>query len=95
MSGNLQYGNGAGGGLNGCDVGAAEQRHRPFAPGSLTGLVVLVDRGACDFSLKIANIALRRRRSPASSALINDDEPFAGALGALPGRCLRSTSRAS
>jgi len=44
----LQYGNGAGGNLNGCAA---------FAAGSLAGKVVLVDRGACDFSLKISNVA--------------------------------------
>lgn len=43
----VQYGDGAGGNLLGCD---------PFAPGSLAGKIVLVDRGACSFSIKIANI---------------------------------------
>ncbi len=36
----MQYGDGAGGNLNGCAA---------FAPGSLAGRIVLVDRGACDF----------------------------------------------
>ena len=44
----VQYGDGAGGNLNGCAA---------FAAGSLAGKVVLVDRGACTFTLKIANIA--------------------------------------
>jgi subtilisin family serine protease len=44
----VQYGDGADGNLNGC---------APFAPGSLAGLVVLVDRGACNFTLKISNIS--------------------------------------
>ncbi|HXF84878.1 MAG TPA: S8 family serine peptidase [Anaerolineales bacterium] len=44
----VQYGNGAGGNLNGC---------APFAPGSLAGKIVLVDRGACNFTLKIKNIS--------------------------------------
>ncbi len=48
ISGPLQYGDGAGGNLNGC---------APFAPGSLSGKVVLVDRGACNFTLKIKNVA--------------------------------------
>lgn len=48
VSGPLQYGDGAGGNLNGC---------APFAAGSLTGSVVLVDRGACNFTLKVLNIA--------------------------------------
>jgi minor extracellular serine protease Vpr len=43
----VQYGNGAGGNLLGCN---------PFTPGSLTGYIVLVDRGACNFTLKIKNI---------------------------------------
>ncbi|MBT8194417.1 MAG: S8 family serine peptidase, partial [Acidimicrobiia bacterium] len=47
VSGPLQYADGAGGNLNGC---------APFAPGSLNGLAVLVDRGACNFTLKIKNI---------------------------------------
>jgi hypothetical protein len=48
ISGPVQYADGAGGNLNGC---------APFAPGSLTGLIVLVDRGACNFTLKISNIS--------------------------------------
>jgi minor extracellular serine protease Vpr len=47
IEGPVQYGDGAGGNLLGCD---------PFASGSLDGKVVLVDRGACNFSLKIKNI---------------------------------------
>jgi minor extracellular serine protease Vpr len=43
----VQYGNGAGGNLLGCD---------PFAAGSLAGKIVLVDRGVCSFSIKIANV---------------------------------------
>ncbi len=43
----VQYGNGAGGNLDGCV---------PFALGSLTGKIVLVNRGACNFTLKIKNI---------------------------------------
>lgn len=46
LSGALQYGNGAGGNLNGCAA---------FAPGSLTGKVLVVDRGACNISIKGAN----------------------------------------
>lgn len=44
----VQYGDGAGGNLDGC---------APFAPGSLAGFIVLVDRGACNFTLKISNIS--------------------------------------
>jgi minor extracellular serine protease Vpr len=43
----VQYGDGAGGNLLGCD---------PFAPDSLDGWIVLVDRGACNFTIKIKNI---------------------------------------
>lgn len=48
ITGPTQYGDGAGGNLNGCAA---------FAAGSLDGLVVLVDRGACNFTLKIKNIS--------------------------------------
>lgn len=47
ISGPVQYGNGAGGNLNGCAA---------FSSGSLAGKVVLVDRGGCNFTLKIKNI---------------------------------------
>ena len=47
ISAPVQYADGAGGNLNGCAA---------FAPGSLAGLIVLVDRGACNFTLKIKNI---------------------------------------
>ncbi|WP_374688719.1 S8 family serine peptidase [Promineifilum sp.] len=44
----VMYGDGAGGNLLGCD---------PFAPGSLTGHIVLVNRGTCAISIKVSNIA--------------------------------------
>ena len=44
----LQYGNGAGGNLNGCAA---------FPADSLAGKIVLVDRGACNFTLKVKNVA--------------------------------------
>jgi subtilisin family serine protease len=43
----LQYADGAGGNLTGC---------LPFASGSLTGKIVLIDRGGCNFTLKIKNV---------------------------------------
>jgi subtilisin family serine protease len=43
----LQYGNGAGGNLNGCAT---------FPAGSLAGKIVLVDRGGCNFTLKVKNV---------------------------------------
>lgn len=45
LSGPLQYGDGAGGNLNGCSPYAAPQ----------TGRVLLVDRGVCPVSIKAAN----------------------------------------
>jgi len=47
ISAPIQYADGAGGNLDGC---------APFTPGSLSGLIVLVDRGACNFTLKILNV---------------------------------------
>ena len=46
VSGRLQYGNGGGGNLIGCAA---------FAPGSLTGKVLLVDRGTSAISVKVSN----------------------------------------
>jgi subtilisin family serine protease len=43
----VQYGDGAGGNLDGCAA---------FDPYSLAGKIVLVDRGACNFTLKIKNV---------------------------------------
>ena len=51
ITGPVQYGDGAGGNLNGC---------APFAPGSLTGLIVLVDRGPS----RAATAASGRSTSP-------------------------------
>lgn len=67
----LQYGDGAGGNLNGC----AE-----FAAGSLSGLVVLVDRGACNFTLKIKNIGLAGGLA-GIIGLVAPGEPFEGGDG--------------
>jgi minor extracellular serine protease Vpr len=43
----LQYGDGAGGNLDGCAA---------FPAGSLAGKIVLVDRGVCNFTLKVKNV---------------------------------------
>jgi len=48
VTGALQYGNGAGGNLNGC---------ASFPAGSLTGKIVLVDRGVCSISIKVSDVA--------------------------------------
>ena len=54
ISGPVRYGDGAGGNLDGCSLGTTQDprapRSGPFPPGSLTGLLVLVDRGACNFT---------------------------------------------
>jgi hypothetical protein len=47
ITGPVQYGDGQGGNLDGC---------APFDSGSLAGKVVLVDRGMCNFSLKISHV---------------------------------------
>ena len=70
----VQFGDGAGGNLLGCD---------PFAAGSLTGKVVLVDRGVCNFSAKIANIALGGG-AIGLLGLVTTDDPFDGTLGLCP-----------
>jgi minor extracellular serine protease Vpr len=70
----IQFGNGAGGNLLGCD---------PFAAGSLAGKVVVVDRGVCNFSAKIANIALAGGKI-GLIGLITTDDPFDGTLGLCP-----------
>ncbi len=71
ISGQVQYGNGAGGNLLGCD---------PFAPGSLAGLIVLVDRGACNFTLKIKNIG-DAGGAAGIIGLVAPGAPFAGGDG--------------
>ncbi|HSG91475.1 MAG TPA: S8 family serine peptidase [Pseudomonadales bacterium] len=71
VTGPVQYGDGAGGNLDGC---------APFAPGSLTGLVVLVDRGACNFTLKISNIS-QADGSAGIIGLVAPGAPFSGGDG--------------
>ncbi|MFK7828258.1 MAG: S8 family serine peptidase [Congregibacter sp.] len=71
VSGNLQYADGAGGNLLGCD---------PFAPGSLSGLTVLVDRGGCNFSAKISNIS-QAGGVIGIIGLVTSEAPFPGADG--------------
>ena len=70
----VQFGNGAGANLLGCD---------PFAAGSLTGKVVLVDRGVCNFSAKIANIAAGGGKIGVIG-LVTPGDPFDGTLGVCP-----------
>jgi hypothetical protein len=67
VEGELQYGDGAGGNLLGCD---------PFSV-DLTGKVVLVDRGACSFTQKIANVAIAGG-SAGIIGLVAPGAPFSG-----------------
>jgi minor extracellular serine protease Vpr len=71
ITGAVQYGDGAGGNLLGCD---------PFAAGSLDGLIVLVDRGACNFTLKIKNIG-DAGGSAGIIGLVAPGAPFSGGDG--------------
>ncbi|HEX5013404.1 MAG TPA: S8 family serine peptidase [Candidatus Limnocylindrales bacterium] len=70
----VQYGDGAGHNLDGCAA---------FAAGSLTGKVVLVDRGTCNFSAKIANIAAGDGKIGVIG-LVTPGDPFDGSLGVCP-----------
>ena len=56
----------------------------PFAPGELDGFIVLVERGACNFSEKVANIALAGGEL-GIIGMVNADAPFTGALGDCQG----------
>jgi minor extracellular serine protease Vpr len=67
----VQYGDGAGGNLLGCN---------PFAPGSLAGKIVLVDRGACNFTLKGKNIG-DAGGVAGIIGLVAPGDPFDGADG--------------
>lgn len=71
VSGPIQYADGAGGNLNGC---------APFAPGSLTGKVVLVNRGDCNFTLKALHVQ-QGGGLVAVIGLITTEDPFTGADG--------------
>src|SRR5688572_4378820 len=52
----------------------------PFTAGELAGRIVLIDRGVCSFSLKVANAAAAGA-SLVVIGLITPDVPFAGANG--------------
>lgn len=81
----LQYGDGEGGNLNGCSLGddpnSTDPADAPFPPGSLTGKIVLVDRGVCNFSIKIYNIQIGGGLV-GIIGLVAPGEPFNGAYGA-------------
>ncbi|MBE0688146.1 MAG: S8 family serine peptidase, partial [Anaerolineaceae bacterium] len=67
----VQFGDGAGGNLLGCS---------PFAPGSLTGKIVLVNRGSCSFSIKIENIG-NGGGLIGIIGLVDGSDPFEGGYG--------------
>jgi subtilisin family serine protease len=67
----VQYGDGAGGNLDGCAA---------FATGSLSGKIVLVDRGSCNFSLKIKNVG-DAGALVGVIGMVAPGDPFEGAWG--------------
>jgi subtilisin family serine protease len=67
----------AGGKRLGCADAAG---NTPYSAGELAGQIVLVDRGTCSFSLKIANIAAAGGIL-GIIGLITPDAPFGGAFG--------------
>ena len=71
IEGPVQYADGAGGNLNGC---------APFAAGSLAGKIVLVDRGGCNFTLKILHVA-QAGGLAGIIGLIAPGDPFSGGDG--------------
>lgn len=71
LEGPVQYGDGAGGNRNGCAA---------YTAGSLTGKIVLVDRGGCNFTLKIANIS-QGGGLAGIIGLIAPGDPFNGSDG--------------
>ena len=81
----LQYGDGADDNLLGCSLGSdpnsTDPADAPFPAGSLTGKIVLVDRGICNFSIKIFNIQ-RGGGLIGIIGLVAPGDPFAGAFGA-------------
>ena len=86
ISAPVQYGNGVGGHLEGCSVGPGgvndvSPGSEPFPSGSLAGKIVLVDRGTCNFSVKIYNIQ-RGGGLAGIIGLVAPGAPFEGAFGA-------------
>jgi subtilisin family serine protease len=67
----VQYANGAGGNLNGCAA---------FPAGSLAGKIVLVDRGGCNFTLKVKNVG-DAGGVVGIIGLIDSSDPFEGGDG--------------
>ena len=71
IEGPVQYGDGSEGNLRGC---------RPFAPGSLAGRIVVVDRGRCFFSDKIRHIQ-KAGGILGFIARVSPGPPFEGGFG--------------
>jgi hypothetical protein len=67
----LQFGDGAGGNTLGCSA---------FAPGSLAGKIVLVNRGGCNFTLKIKNVG-DAGGLIGIIGLVDSSDPFEGGDG--------------
>ncbi len=86
LEGPLQYGDGAGGNRLGCT---------PFPAGSLSGRIVLVDRGTCGFSVKISNIADGGGLA-GIIGLVTPGDPFAGGFSGgdptIPGFMISQTN---
>ena len=83
----LIYGDGAGGNLNGC---------ASFGATDLSGFVVLVDRGACNFTLKILNIG-QAGGEAGIIGLVAPGDPFSGGDGGdrpidIPGYMISQTN---
>ncbi len=81
----LQYGDGVGGNKLGCSLGvdpnSPNPADAPYPAGSLTGKIVLVDRGVCNFSIKIFNIQ-QGGGLAGIIGLIDASAPFEGSFGA-------------
>eukprot|EP00586_Coscinodiscus_wailesii_P013605 CAMPEP_0172519548 /NCGR_PEP_ID=MMETSP1066-20121228/291482_1 /TAXON_ID=671091 /ORGANISM="Coscinodiscus wailesii, Strain CCMP2513" /LENGTH=1164 /DNA_ID=CAMNT_0013302155 /DNA_START=635 /DNA_END=4129 /DNA_ORIENTATION=- len=69
VSGPLQYADGENNNTLGCE---------PFAPGSLDGYIVLVDRGVCYFTAKVLNIEMAGGIGAIIGNNIPGEEPFVG-----------------
>jgi subtilisin family serine protease len=81
----VQFGNGAGGATLGCSTGsdpnAVTPGTEPYPAGSLAGKIVLVNRGTCNFSVKVFNIQ-RGGGLAGIIGLVDTSAPFDGSFGA-------------
>lgn len=65
----------------GADPNSVDPADAPYPPGTFSGEIVLVDRGTCNFSIKIFNIQ-RGGGSAGIIGLVAPGAPFAGSFGA-------------